>query len=94
MDLQVKDLLEVVCWKKQNILNLIISRKLSLLSGCMKFLLKELPDVVSFKNKSAFFYKTIKKEYEMEFPEAVFQPLRRDHLFEDSYNVLKFKTKD
>ena len=56
MDMELQDLLEVICWKKRDILNLMINNKIDLLSTCMRFLLTDIPKVVTFQNKSKFFF--------------------------------------
>ena len=61
-DLQMNDLLNIICIKNKNLLNMIIQRNPKLLLNSMNIIVKKMPNIISFKNKRNFFAKTIQKE--------------------------------
>jgi len=44
----MNDLLNIICFKNQKILNMIIKQKPSLLLGSMNIIVKKLPNIISF----------------------------------------------
>ena len=51
---------KIICWKNQNILNMMIMEKPSLLSSSLQFIVKGKKSVITFVNKRQHFYNTLK----------------------------------